>query len=87
MYEIKINEGKTKMTHLEFYRCDECAKVLDNCEASARQLMYKITECFDCNRTFHFCSRECLMKFANRPYKQWLNKTKEGEIVVHGRRR
>lgn len=72
------------MAHLEFFRCDECKKELENVDCSSNELMYEIIECGDSCRIFHFCSLECIRKFANKPYEKWKNKVKKGELQHYG---
>jgi len=68
------------MTHLEFFRCDECGKDLERVECSANQLNYALIDCTDRSQEFHFCSEECLRKFVSKNRDEWKNKKKEGEL-------
>lgn len=61
------------MTHLEFFRCDECEKEMD------WQIQFVLVEADDFGSKFHFCSLDCLRKFVNKSPKEWKNKIKPNE--------
>ena len=66
------------MSHLEFYRCDDCGKNLENVECSPNQLQYTLIENGDFGGVFHFCSKPCLNEFVQRD--KWKNNIKPGEM-------
>lgn len=55
------------MTRFNYWRCDECHKILENCECSNIQLMFTLIANYDTNwdkYKAHFCSQKCLQAFV-----------------------
>ena len=63
------------MSKFDYYRCDECRKVLENTECSPNQLMFTLIANYDTSEDLsfniggkqaHFCSKKCLRKFIDK---------------------
>lgn len=59
------------MTKFDYWRCDQCEKILENCECSANQLMFTLIANYDTDTGYkaHFCSAECLKKYVDTKVK------------------
>lgn len=64
------------MTRFDYFRCDECGKILENVESSSKQLMYTLVANYDTSESLghksintsykaHFCSKDCLKKYVD----------------------
>lgn len=53
------------MTKFNYFRCDECSKMLENVECSTIQLMYTLIANYDTDVGYkaHFCGKACLQKY------------------------
>lgn len=64
------------MTKFDYWRCDECGKILENMECSPRQLMYTLIANYDTNPfeyRAHFCSQKCLKEYVDKKVKDHCN--------------
>ena len=68
------------MTEFHYWRCDECGKVLANCECHPNQLMYTLLANYDTSvdtgeeneigsNKAHFCSQKCLKRYVDTKVK------------------
>ena len=60
------------MTRFDYWRCDECHKILENCECSNIQLMFTLIANYDTEWNkykAHFCSQKCLLDFVKEKVK------------------
>ena len=55
------------MTKFNYWKCDECGKILENAECSLKQLLYTLIANYDTDKNYkaHFCSKKCLKKYVN----------------------
>lgn len=64
------------MTRFDYWKCDECGKILENVECSPNQLMYTLVANYDTGKGLgfptenmsykaNFCSSDCLKKYVN----------------------
>ena len=81
---LKVN----KMTKFDYYKCDECGKILENCECSPKQLMYTLIANYDTNERYkaHFCSQKCLKSYVDNKVKEHydLPNIEDGDRDVEG---
>lgn len=63
------------MTRFNYWKCDECGKILENVECSGKQLMYTLIANYDTDSRYkaHFCSKKCLEKYINNKVKEHQN--------------
>ena len=63
------------MSKFDYYKCDECGKILDNIECASNQLMFTLIANYDTSEDLsfnvggkhaHFCSKICLRKFIDK---------------------
>ena len=67
------------MTRFNYFRCDECGKILENIESVENQLMYTLIANYDTSNDVyykgkghkaHFCGQKCLKKYVNKKVKE-----------------
>lgn len=60
------------MTQFNYWRCDECEKILRNAECSPIQLMFTLIANYDTKDGYkaHFCSKDCLKKYVDEKVKE-----------------
>jgi len=64
------------MTQFNYFRCDECSKILERTECSPMQLMYTLVACYDTDYDgykAHFCSDTCLINYVKSKVKNHHN--------------
>ena len=60
------------MTQFNYWRCDECGKILENIECNANQLLYTLIANYDTDTEYkaHFCSQKCLLSYVTNKVKE-----------------
>ncbi len=66
------------MTRFDYYRCDECGKILENIECNSNQLMFALIGCSDWGGRVHFCGIKCLQKYTAKLKTKELKSFKDG---------
>lgn len=64
------------MTQFNYWKCDECGKILENIECNTNQLMYTLIANYDTDSNqykAHFCSKKCLTQYINTKVKEHHN--------------
>lgn len=57
------------MTKYNYFRCDNCGKIIYNIECHKNQLMYTLIANYDTNYDkykAHFCGKKCLVEYINK---------------------
>ena len=63
------------MSKFDYYKCDECGKILNNAECDENQLMFTLIANYDCSpdlsfnvggKCAHFCGVDCLRRFTKK---------------------
>jgi hypothetical protein len=58
------------MTRFDYWKCDECGKILENCECLPNQLMFTLIANYDNDSgKAHFCSQKCLLSYVTTKVK------------------
>ena len=61
------------MTQFNYWKCDECGKILENIECNSNQLMYTLIANYDTESNqykAHFCGKDCLKKYIETKVKE-----------------
>jgi hypothetical protein len=61
------------MTRFNYWKCDECGKILENIECNTNQLLYTLIANYDTENgryKAHFCSKKCLQTYIETKVKE-----------------